>query len=177
VDKTHLQSVLEAALLSAHKPLSINDLKQLFDNKLKAIDIESCLNNLQKNYEFRPVELIEVATGWRFQTKLKYQPYLTKLNPEVNFKYSRAVLETLAVIAYKQPVTRGDIESIRGVTVTTEVIKKLEERGWIETVGHREVIGRPALLATTKKFLDDLGLKKINELPLLSGSNTSMQPT
>jgi segregation and condensation protein B len=151
-------------------PLTINNLKQLFDGKLDSFSIEKCLVNLQKDYEYRSVELIEVSTGWRFQTQAKYKPYLDKLNPEVQPKYSRAVLETLAIIAYKQPVTRGDIESIRGVSVATDIIKKLEDRGWIEVIGHRDVLGRPALWATTKKFLDDLSLKKLNELPTLNTS-------
>jgi segregation and condensation protein B len=161
---------LESALLTTQVPLTINHLKQLFDGQLNNSSIEACLVDLQEVYQQRSIELVEVSTGWRFQTQAKYQPYLDKVNREVSPKYSRAVLETLTIIAYKQPVTRGDIEAIRGVSVATEIIKKLEDRGWIEVIGHRDVLGKPALLATTKKFLDDLSLKNLNELPPLSTS-------
>jgi segregation and condensation protein B len=170
VDKKHIQCILESALLTTQVPLTINHLKQLFDGQLNNASIEAYLVDLQEVYQQRSIELIEVSTGWRFQTQAKYQPYLDKVNREVSPKYSRAVLETLTIIAYKQPVTRGDIEAIRGVSVATEIIKKLEDRGWIEVIGHRDVLGRPALLATTKKFLDDLSLKNLNELPPLSTS-------
>lgn len=170
MDKKHIQCILESALLTTQVPLTVNNLKQLFDGQLNNSSIEEYLINLQKVYRYRSVELVEVSTGWRFQTQAKYKPYLDKLNSEAQPKYSRAVLETLAIIAYKQPVSRGDIESIRGVSVATDIIKKLEDRGWIEVIGHRDTLGRPALLATTKKFLDDLSLKNLNELPPLSTS-------
>ncbi|MEY3997007.1 MAG: hypothetical protein RL344_1350 [Pseudomonadota bacterium] len=170
VDKKHIQCILESALLTTQVPLTINHLKQLFDGQLNNASIEAYLVDLQEVYQHRSIELVEVSTGWRFQTQTKYQPYLDKINREVSPKYSRAVLETLTIIAYKQPVTRGDIEAIRGVSVATEIIKKLEDRGWIEVIGHRDVLGKPALLATTKKFLDDLSLKNLNELPPLSTS-------
>ncbi len=171
MDKNCIQCILESALLTTQVPLTVNNLNYLFDGQLDNSFIEECLADLQKSYKHRPVELVEISTGWRFQTQAKYKPYLDKFNLEVQPKYSRAVLETLAIIAYKQPVTRGDIESIRGVGVATDIIKKLEDRGWIEVIGYRDVLGRPALLATTKKFLDDLSLKNLNDLPPLSTSN------
>ncbi len=133
------------------------------------------LDELREEWTGRPLELLQLASGWRFRTRGEFLPYLERLNPEKPPKYSRAVLETLAIIAYRQPVTRGDIEDIRGVTVATQIIKVLEERGWVDVVGHRDTPGRPALLATTKKFLDDLGLRSVTELPPLEMMNQTLE--
>jgi segregation and condensation protein B len=159
--------VLEAALLAAREPMSPSDMKKMFDEELSTDTLRRLLDQLREEWAERPVELIQLASGWRFRTRAEYLPYLDRLNPERPPKYSRAVLETLAIIAYRQPVTRGDIEEIRGVAVNTNVVKTLEERGWIDVVGHRETPGRPALFATTKQFLDDLGLRSVSELPPL----------
>lgn len=159
--------VLEAALLTSEQPLSVSELRRLFDDELNADTIRVLLDELRSDWNGRGVELAALATGWRFQSAPLMRPYLERLNPERPPKYSRAVLETLAIIAYRQPVTRGDIEEIRGVTVSSNVIKSLEDRGWIEVIGHREAPGRPALFATTKAFLDDLGLRSLEELPVL----------
>ncbi len=159
--------MLEAALLAAQEPLSTHDLSKLFDGELDKQAMDHVLQTIQSSWASKSVELVLVAHGWRFQTKPEYKNYLDKLNPEKAPKYSRSVLETLAIIAYKQPVTRGDIEAIRGVTVASEIIKKLEDRGWIEVIGHRDVPGRPSLFATTKDFLNDLGLKQLGDLPPL----------
>lgn len=164
---TLIKKVLEAALLSAREPMSTHEMKKLFDEPLSSDTLRKLLDELRGEYDKRPVELIQLASGWRFRTRPEYLPYLERLNPEKPQKYSRAVLETLAIIAYRQPVTRGDIEEIRGVAVNANVIKTLEERGWIDTVGHRDTPGRPALFATTKQFLDDLGLRSVSELPPL----------
>jgi segregation and condensation protein B len=174
VDTQHIHLVLEAALLSAPEPLSTHTLRVLFDGELSYAELESHLYTIQAQWQEKSIELRCVATGWRFQTQSSYQLYLDKLTPEKTPKYSRAVLETLAIIAYKQPVTRGDIEAIRGVTVASDIIKKLEERGWVEVIGHRDTVGRPALLATTQYFLNDLNLKHLSDLPLLTlPDNTS----
>ncbi len=159
--------VLETALICAQEPLKVGDLRKLFADGLSADTVRALLEDLRSEWSARGVELVALATGWRFQSKPEMRPYLDRLNPEKPPKYSRAVLETLAIIAYRQPVTRGDIEEIRGVTVNTQVIKQLEDRNWIEVIGHRDVPGRPALYATTKQFLDDLGLKALDELPPL----------
>jgi len=159
--------VLEAALLTSEQPLSVSELRRLFDDELNADTIRVLLDELRSDWNGRGVELATLATGWRFQSAPLMRPYLERLNPERPPKYSRAVLETLAIIAYRQPVTRGDIEEIRGVTVSSNVIKTLEDRGWIEVIGHREAPGRPALFATTRAFLDDLGLRSLEELPAL----------
>ncbi|WP_347554559.1 SMC-Scp complex subunit ScpB [Robbsia sp. KACC 23696] len=160
--------VLETALICAHEPLRLNDLRRLFDDDISADTIKSLLDLLKERWAGRGVELVALASGWRFQSLPPMQKYLDRLNPEKPPKYSRAVLETLAIIAYRQPVTRGDIEEIRGVTVNTQVIRQLEERDWIEVIGHREAPGRPALYATTRSFLDDLGLQTLGELPPLA---------
>jgi len=165
-----IKLVLETALLVGQEPLSLHDLKKLFDFELST-DI------LRKLWTGRGVELVSVASGWRFQARAEYQKHLDRLNPEKPPRYSRAVMETLAIIAYKQPVTRGDIEEIRGVTVSSQVIKTLEERGWIDAVGHRDVPGRPALFATTKQMLDDLGLRSLEELPQLEQSDVNLLAT
>ncbi len=159
--------VLETALLCANQPLSVADLRKLFVDELDTSTVRSLLDELQEDWRERGLELVSLATGWRFQSRPSMQIYLERLNPERPPKYSRAVLETLAIIAYKQPVTRGDIEEIRGVTVSTNVIRTLEERNWIEVIGHRDAPGRPALFGTTRQFLNDLGLSALDELPPL----------
>jgi segregation and condensation protein B len=161
--------VLEAALLSADRPMSVRDIRLLFDGTLSTDGVMTLLGELVQAWANRGVNLRELATGWRFQTTADVQPYLDRLNPEKPPKYSRATLETLAIVAYKQPVTRGDIEDIRGVTVSSQIVKQLEDRGWIEVIGHREAPGRPALFATTRQFLDDLGLATLSQLPTLEG--------
>jgi len=167
MDINQAKRVVEAALLTADQPLAVQDLRRLFDDELNADTIRLLLDQLQSDWSGRGLELMAIASGWRFQSAPAMQPYLQRLNPERPPKYSRAVLETLAIIAYRQPVTRGDIEELRGVTASTPVIRTLEERGWIETVGYREVAGRPALLGTTREFLDDLGLNSLEQLPQL----------
>jgi segregation and condensation protein B len=167
------KKVLETALLCAHEPLSINDMKRLFigdGNNFDEIDADSIkrmLDELREDWCEKGIEVVSLSTGWRFQSRPEMKVYLERLNPEKPPKYSRATLETLAIIAYRQPVTRGDIEEIRGVTVNSQTVKTLEERGWIETIGHRDVPGRPALFATTRQFLDDLGLASLDQLPPL----------
>ena len=174
-----LKRVLEAVLLSAMQPVTLYELKKAFADEIGGDVLRVLLEELRSEWEQngRPLELVQVASGWRFRTRAEFLPYLERLNPEKPPKYSRAVLETLAIIAYRQPVTRGDIEEIRGVTVATQVIKALEERGWIDVVGHRDTPGRPALLATTKKFLDDLGLRSVTELPPLEMINQTLDLT
>jgi segregation and condensation protein B len=159
--------VLEAALLTAEQPLSLAELRRLFMDEINADTLRVLLDELRHDWSGRGIELAALASGWRFQSTAAMRPYLDRLSPEKAPRYSRAVLETLAIIAYRQPVTRGDIEEIRGVTVSSPVIKTLEERGWIEVIGHREAPGRPALFATTRAFLDDLGLRSLEELPAL----------
>jgi segregation and condensation protein B len=161
--------VLEAALLTAQQPLSLPDMGRLLGEEIEGATLQSLLDDLRSSWQGRGIELVCLASGWCFQSTPGMRVYLDRLNPEKPPRYSRAVLETLAIIAYRQPVTRGDIEEIRGVTVSTPVIRALEERGWIETVGYREVAGRPALLATTRAFLDDLGLRSLQDLPPLAG--------
>ncbi len=170
-----IKNVLEAALLAAREPMSTTDMKKMFDEELSTDILRKLLDQLREEWADRPVELIQLASGWRFRTRAEYLPYLERLNPERPPKYSRAVLETLAIIAYRQPVTRGDIEEIRGVAVNTNVVKTLEERGWIDVVGHRETPGRPALFATTKQFLDDLGLRSVSELPPLEQISQTLE--
>ncbi|HVL75610.1 MAG TPA: SMC-Scp complex subunit ScpB [Noviherbaspirillum sp.] len=164
--------VLETALLCAHEPLSITDMKKLYaegegQEHLGTDAIKAMLAELREDWTDRGIELVCLSTGWRFQSRPEMKKYLERLNPEKPPKYTRATLETLAIIAYRQPVTRGDIEEIRGVTVNSQTIKLLEDRGWIETVGHRDVPGRPALFATTRQFLDDLGMTSLDQLPPL----------
>ena len=158
---------LEAALLAAQEPLPISELRKMFDEEIGADTIRRLLEELREAWKDRGVELAATASGWRFQTRASYQKFLERIHPEKAPRYSRAVLETLAIVAYRQPVTRGDIEQVRGVTVSAEVIGRLEARGWVEVIGHKEVPGRPALYATTKTFLDDLGLRSLQELPPL----------
>jgi segregation and condensation protein B len=159
--------VLETALICAQQPLQLRDLRALFDEVLGADTIKHMLLELQLDWSGRGVELVCVASGWRFQSRSDMREYLDRLHPEKPPRYSRAALETLAIIAYRQPVTRGDIEDIRGVAVNSLIVKQLEDRGWVEVIGHRESIGRPALFATTRHFLDDLGLASLEQLPLL----------
>jgi segregation and condensation protein B len=158
--------VLETALICSHQPIQIRDLRVLFSDALGADTIRTLLEELQLDWAQRGVELVQVATGWRFQSRPDMREFLDRLNPEKPPKYSRAVMETLAIIAYRQPVTRGDMEDIRGVTVNSLVIKQLEDRGWVEVIGHRETVGRPSLYATTRQFLDDLGLASLDQLPV-----------
>ncbi len=164
--------VLEAALLTAERPLVLSELRQLFAGELNSDTLRVLLEELRRDWSGRGLELTALASGWRFQSAPLMRPYLERLNPEKPPRYSRAVMETLAIVAYRQPVTRGDIEEIRGVTVNSQVIKALEDRGWIEAIGHREAPGRPALFATTRDFLDDLGLRSLDELPPLEGGDT-----
>jgi segregation and condensation protein B len=161
--------ILEAALLTAAEPLPMAALRQLFDDALSAETLRRLLDELRDAWGERPVELVQLAGGWRFRARPEMRPWLDRLKAEKPARYSRAVLETLAIIAYRQPVTRGEIEEIRGVAVATPVIRTLEARGWIESVGHRDAPGKPALLATTRHFLDDLGLRSLAELPPLAG--------
>jgi segregation and condensation protein B len=172
-DIAEIKGVLEAALLVAGEPVTAGELAKLFDPPLPVETIRKLLDELRQDWQGRKVELAQVASGWRFQGVPAVQTYLNRLSPEKPPRYSRAVMETLAIIAYQQPVTRGDIEAIRGVAVSTNVIKTLEDRQWVEIVGHRETPGRPALYATTKIFLDDLGLRSLAELPPLAELDTS----
>ncbi|MBI4996465.1 MAG: SMC-Scp complex subunit ScpB [Rhodocyclales bacterium] len=160
--------VLETALLVANEPMPLPELKKLFDQEFDDDTWRTLLDDLRRDWAGRGVELVQLATGWRFQTRPEYQGFLDRLKNERPPRYSRAALETLAIIAYRQPVSRGDIEDIRGVAVSPNVLKTLEARGWIDVVGHRDAPGRPALYATTKKFLDDLGLRSLSELPPLT---------
>lgn len=167
LDTGHIKRVLEAALLTSQEPLPPSELKKLFDEELPGDALRRVLDELRGEWQGKSIELVQVASGWRFRAKPEYQPFIERLNPLKSPRYSRAVMETLAIIAYKQPVTRGDIEAIRGVTVSTNIIRALEERGWIDVVGHREVPGHPELFATTRVFLDDLNLSSLDELPAL----------
>jgi segregation and condensation protein B len=160
--------VLETALLTAGQPLSMRDMRVLFDDEIGADTLRQLLQDLQFDWTHKGLELTHVASGWRFQSRPELRHYLDRLHPEKPPKYTRAVLETLAIIAYRQPVTRGDMEDIRGVTIGSQIIKQLEDRGWVEVIGHRETVGRPSLFATTRQFLDDLGLSSLDQLPLLS---------
>ncbi len=173
VDKA--KSVLETALLTAQEPMSVSELRRLFDQDLGAETVRRLLEDIRLQWTGRGVELVSVASGWRFRAKPEMQGFLDRLNPQKPPKYSRAVLETLAIIAYRQPVTRGDIEEVRGVVVSSNIVKALEGRGWIEVIGHREVPGRPALYATTRQFLDDLCLRSLEELPALEDLGTLVE--
>ncbi|HZZ11321.1 MAG TPA: SMC-Scp complex subunit ScpB [Paraburkholderia sp.] len=166
--------VLETALICAQEPLKLGELRKLFADGVSADTVRTLLEDLRQDWSGRGVELVGLASGWRFQSKPAMRSYLDRLHPEKPPKYSRAVLETLAIIAYRQPVTRGDIEEIRGVTVNTQVVKQLEDRNWIEVIGHRDVPGRPALYATTRQFLDDLGLQALDELPPLADPSAQL---
>jgi segregation and condensation protein B len=168
--QAEMLTVLEAALLTASEPLPVSDLRQLFEPAPGSREIVRLLETLASSYAGRGVELVQLASGWRFRSRSEMQPYLDRLHPEKTPRYSRAVMETLAIIAYRQPVTRGDMEDIRGVTINSLILKQLEDRGWIEVIGHRETVGRPALFATTRQFLDDLGLSSLDQLPPLESS-------
>jgi segregation and condensation protein B len=163
----HNKRVIETALLCAQEPLTVADLSRLFVEEVTTADIDEALIVLQRAWTDRGMELVHIATGWRFQSRLSMREYLDRLTPEKPPKYSRAVMETLAIIAYRQPVTRGEIEEIRGVAVSSNVMKQLEDRGWVEVIGHKETVGRPGLYATTKQFLDDLSLTNLQSLPML----------
>lgn len=170
-----LKLVLETALLCADEPMTINDLRRLFTEEIPAEEIKSALTDIQADWAEKGMELLELATGWRFQSRLNMREFLDRLTPEKPPKYSRAVMETLAIIAYRQPVTRGEIEEIRGVTVSSNIVKQLEDRGWIEVVGHKETVGRPGLYATTRQFLNDLSLTTLQELPMLDDADAQAE--
>ena len=167
LDLAYMKKLLEAALLVSQEPLPLSELKKLFDEELPSDALRRVLDDLRNDWQGRGIELTHVATGWRFRARPEYQPFIDRLNPQKPPRYSRAVLETLAIVAYRQPCTRGDIEEIRGVVVSANIIKSLEARGWIEVVGNKEVPGRPELFATTRAFLDDLNLSSLEELPPL----------
>ncbi len=168
--------VLETALLCADRPLTLAEMGALFAGELGPDSLRMLLDELRTDWAERGLEVVTLASGWRMQSRPALREYLDRLNPEKPPKYSRAVLETLAIIAYRQPVTRGDIEDIRGVTVASQIVKQLEDRGWVEAIGFREAPGRPALLATTQAFLDDLGLSSLKDLPLLHGTGQATPP-
>jgi len=174
MNSSDAKRVLETALICSPQPLSVRELRVLFNDELGADTVKALLQALQLEWTQRGVELVQVASGWRFQSRPQMREYLDRLHPEKPPRYTRATLETLAIIAYRQPVTRGDIEDIRGVTVNSLIIKQLEDRGWVEVIGHREAPGRPALFATTRQFLDDLGLESLDQLPLLENPTQAM---
>ena len=165
--------VLETALICAGQPLTLKDMRTLFNDEVGTDTLRALLSDLQLEWAQRGVELACVASGWRLQSRPEMREYLDRLHPEKPPKYTRAALETLAIIAYRQPVTRGDMEDIRGVTINSQILKQLEDRGWIEVIGHRETAGRPALFATTRQFLDDLGLASLDQLPALDSPGGS----
>lgn len=167
MNSAEARKVLETALICAQAPLALRDMRVLFADQVGADTLRALLDELQRDWQGRGVELVTLASGWRFQSRPEMREYLDRLNPEKPPRYSRAVMETLAIVAYRQPVTRGDIEDIRGVTVSTQIVKQLEDRGWIETIGYRETPGRPSLYATTRQFLDDLGISGLDQLPSL----------
>ncbi len=167
--------VLETALICSQQPLPVRDMRTLFNDSLGADTVKALLEELRNDWTGRGVELVSVATGWRFQSHPEMREYLDRLHPEKPPRYTRATLETLAIIAYRQPVTRGDMEDIRGVTISSLLIKQLEDRGWVEVIGHRESAGRPSLYATTRQFLDDLGLASLNQLPLLESPSHAIE--
>ena len=162
--------VLETALICAQQPMPLRDMRLLFDEQVGTDTIRSMLDELVRDWADRGVELVALASGWRFQSRPQMRVYLDRLHPEKPPRYSRATMETLAIMAYRQPVTRGDIEDIRGVTVSSQIVKQLEDRGWIEAIGYREAPGRPALYATTRQFLDDLGVASLDQLPAIEGA-------
>src|SRR5688572_5732127 len=177
IDLLHVKRLLETALLTSQEPLTLADLRKLFDDEVNGDTLRKLLEELRVDWQGRGVELVAVASGWRFRARPDTQKFLDRLDPQKPPKYSRAVLETLAIIAYRQPVTRGDIEAIRGVTVSSNILQSLEARGWIDVVGHREVPGRPQLFATTKAFLDDLNLKSLEDLPPLDDLGQLVEST
>ncbi len=167
--------VLETALICSQQPLPVRDMRTLFNESLGVDTLKSLLEDLKHDWAGKGVELVNVATGWRFQSRPEMREYLDRLHPEKPPRYTRATLETLAIIAYRQPVTRGDMEDIRGVTISSLLIKQLEDRGWVEVIGHREAPGRPSLFATTRQFLDDLGLESLDQLPLLESPSQASE--
>ena len=169
--------VLETALICAQSPLPLSEMRALFEGQVGADTLRHLLDELVGDWQDRGVELVALASGWRFQSRPEMRSYLDRLHPEKPPRYSRAALETLAIVAYRQPVTRGDIEDIRGVTVSSPIVKQLEDRGWIEAIGYREAPGRPALYATTRQFLDDLGLASLDQLPPISGTDAASAMT
>jgi segregation and condensation protein B len=173
MNTSEAKRVLETALLCATAPLPLSDMRALFDGEVGSDTLRRLLDDLVNDWQDRGVELVALASGWRFQSRPELRAYLDRLHPEKPPKYSRAALEMLAIVAYRQPVTRGDIEDIRGVTVSSQIVKQLEDRGWIEAIGYREAPGRPALYATTRQFLDDLGLSSLDQLPPIDGSGDS----
>ncbi len=175
MNTTDAKRVLETALICASQPMKVAELRTLFADELGADTLKSLLEDLQLDWAQRGVQLVQVASGWRFQSRPEMRLFLDRLHPEKPPKYTRATLETLAIIAYRQPCTRGDMEDIRGVTINSLIIKQLEDRGWVETIGHRETVGRPALFATTRQFLDDLGLDSLDKLPLLDDPNQQVK--
>lgn len=175
MNTTDAQRILETALVCSPSPLTLRDMRTLFADELSADTLKTLLHNLQQVWSTRGFELVMIASGWRFQSRPEMREYLDRLHPEKPPKYSRAVLETLAIIAYRQPTTRGDMEDIRGVTINSLVIRQLEDRGWVEVIGHRETVGRPALYATTRQFLDDLGLQTLSQLPVQENGEPSAQ--
>jgi segregation and condensation protein B len=175
-DLCEIKRILEAALLTSQDPLTLQELKRLFDEELSQEILRRLLEELREDWVGKGVELVNVASGWRFQSRPEMQQFLDRLNPQKPPRYSRAVLETLAIVAYRQPVTRGDIEEIRGVAVSSPVLRTLEARGWIEAIGYRDVPGRPALYATTKNFLNDLNLRSLEELPTLADLGALVEP-
>lgn len=177
VDVAQAKRALEAVLMAASEPMAVNDLKRIFDGELSGDTVRNLLEEMRADWKDRSVELTLVASGYRFRVKPEFQTYLDKLSSEKPPRYSRAVLETLAIIAYRQPVTRGDIEDIRGVQVSPHILKTLQDRGWIDEIGHKEVVGRPALFATTKHFLDDLNLRSLEELPPLHELQATLDMT
>jgi segregation and condensation protein B len=175
MNTTDAKRILETALICAQQPLSLRELGVLFNGGLAADGLRLMLAQLQNDWSGRGVELVQVASGWRFQSRPEMGEYLDRLHPEKPPRYSSATLETLAIIAYRQPVTRGDMEDIRGVTINSLLLKQLEERGWVEVIGHRETVGRPALYATTRQFLDDLGVQSLAELPVMDDAPAKLE--
>ena len=171
MNTTDAKRVLETALICAQQPMPLRDMGILFDGQLAADSIKTVLEDLQNEWSSKGVELVQVATGWRFQSRPQMREFLDRLHPEKPPRYTRATLETLAIIAYRQPVTRGDMEDIRGVTINSLILKQLEDRGWVDVIGHRESVGRPALYATTKQFLDDLGVESLDQLPAMHAAD------
>ncbi len=168
INTSEAKRVLETALICSQQPLSVREMRTIFNDMVGADTLKELLQEIALEWTLKGVELVQVASGWRFQSRPEMREYLDRLHPEKPPRYTRATLETLAIIAYRQPVTRGDMEDIRGVTINSLLIKQLEDRGWVEVIGHREAVGRPALFATTKQFLDDLGLTSLDQLPTIN---------
>ena len=171
MNTTDAKRVLETALICAQQPLPVRDMGVLFNGEVAADTLKLLLEELQNDWTGRGVELVHVSSGWRFQSRPHMREFLDRLHPEKPPRYTRATLETLAIIAYRQPVTRGDMEDIRGVTINSLLLKQLEDRGWVEVIGHRETVGRPGLYATTRQFLDDLGVESLDQLPAMDSTS------